>query len=491
MTSYRDSPQGFFPDTASGENGLDWKKENVRIACFVTVRTLLGGVNKSVDWGIMQRLYPEATVSNLKKFWADIKKERLPYINKMTEKFQQAFLLAYEKGELPPLDYDNVLDYDWRRIVAWTVNLALDDAPSLPTTREALCRSFSLPEEPHHPRDWRENYFHWQRSVWNRFQDANSQAAAAPLCEDRQPVNAPTLARSWVRALSCTELNKYPPVMIRDKLLKLGSRTSEDLNKLLEGTVKRLQVQRVIKTGKLKVLRTGRPYILSDLYWTSLDKHAHAEKFKQASDYKTQLDGRFRRNEAVEVEWSGSDGMTMVLINLHAQGRVKIEPVNLPDIPFGFEPGNYESRRFPKGYHYFSMRVVPTDQYIYSEDVDILGSVRTAERPGEGAGEVLPIWCDIFGVVDNVRWTKIVASVTFVLGTKGAMRPRHLASVVKPMLDMFEVEMVVEWAIRCGLLVMNTTSGALLVSEWWWLVVANMLDEVGIVRLENGHREDI
>jgi transcription factor C subunit 3 len=40
---------------------LDWSSENVRLAAFIVVTTLLGGVDRVVDWGLMLRLVPDQT----------------------------------------------------------------------------------------------------------------------------------------------------------------------------------------------------------------------------------------------------------------------------------------------------------------------------------------------------------------------------------------------------------------------------------------------
>ena len=40
---------------------LDLSSENVRLAAFIVVTTLLGGVDRVVDWGLMMRLVPDQT----------------------------------------------------------------------------------------------------------------------------------------------------------------------------------------------------------------------------------------------------------------------------------------------------------------------------------------------------------------------------------------------------------------------------------------------
>jgi transcription factor C subunit 3 len=55
-----------YPKTAEdllrdGKDDLDWSSENVRLAAFIVVTTLLGGVDRVVDWGLMLRLVPDQT----------------------------------------------------------------------------------------------------------------------------------------------------------------------------------------------------------------------------------------------------------------------------------------------------------------------------------------------------------------------------------------------------------------------------------------------
>ncbi len=480
LTTHPRDPQDTFKHSEVSEKAIDWRAEDTRIAAFVAVRVLVGGVDKKVDWGILMRLFPDVSLSALRRFWPTVAKQRKSYIDKLTYKFQRDFLAAYEKGDLPPLNYDDVLAYDWRRLIAWTVRLVLHDAPDLPATRKSLDKKFLFREDPYPAPDWRDSYFQTNRSAWNRFQDSCSQAASVPLKQAFRTKDDAAMARSWIRALSCTAVEKYSPAIIRQKMLRLGDRTPEELEQLLDGVIKELQRQRVLKRSKASALRSGRPYTASEAYLTNVAKFSQVEKFTQAGESMVQLDACFRSGGTWDIKYMSNDGTIMALLNLQAHGRVKFEAVDVPNVPFGFEPGNYESRKFPKQYQHFPQRAVPTDRYIYSEDVAILESVRMTSPPGESPDGELPIWCDFFGEVDGKRWTRMLGSVLFLIATRGSLVGQYVSEAVKLMLDPFEVDMIVEWATRTGILTEAIPGGGLAVSEWWWLIVARLYEQEDI-----------
>ncbi len=57
-TAYPRTAEDFLRE--DGER-LDLSSENVRLAAFIVVTTLLGGVDRVVDWGLMMRLVPDQT----------------------------------------------------------------------------------------------------------------------------------------------------------------------------------------------------------------------------------------------------------------------------------------------------------------------------------------------------------------------------------------------------------------------------------------------
>jgi transcription factor C subunit 3 len=60
-TAYPKSTEDFLRAANPEDEELDWSSENVRLAAFIVVTTLLGGVDRVVDWGLMMRLMPDQT----------------------------------------------------------------------------------------------------------------------------------------------------------------------------------------------------------------------------------------------------------------------------------------------------------------------------------------------------------------------------------------------------------------------------------------------
>lgn len=485
LTPYPQQPSDYFRSKGQEYLGVDWRAEDTRIAAYVAVSTLTGGINKAMDWGLMMRIFPESKLSNLRKFWAMIKKEREGFISTLFSKFQEEFLDAYEQGNLPPFNFENPLDYDWLRLIKWTLALVAREGLELPASREYFDQNLELVNVNKADLDWREMYHNWQRSVFNKFQDSTSEPASALLEPQGDKVDNDTIiARSWVRALCCTDADEYTPYEIRDKFLVLsrnGTRTAQQVSDLLETTICNLEHRRIAVKQKTTALTAGRPYKLNEHFLHTLNRFSNEDKFTVAAEFKLRLDAAFRRGEAVEIPWRTEDGMVMAAFNLQAHGRVRIEPVKRLEIPFGFQPGFYESRKFPKSYYRFDLQVVPTADYLYNGDIPVLqtalhrDNIPTATPDGK-----LPMWCDFFGRPDRGRWFKMLAGVLFVLATRGAMTDTFVVQALTPVFEEFEVGLVREWGLEQGLLAETTVSGgAATVLEWWWLVL-------GVAMLDNG-----
>lgn len=476
LTAYPREPNEYFRQKGQEDPEVDWKAEDTRIAAYVAVSTLLGGINKAMDWGIMMRIFPDSKLSNLRKFWATIKKEREGFIQNLTAKFQEDFLEAYENGDLPAIDFNKPLEYDWLRLIKWTLALVVREGIDLPPNMPQFDEELELVPVERGEFDWRDSYYHWQRSVFNKFQDAAAEPASTVLERQEKVEDADsTIARSWVRALCCTDPDKYTPLSIKKKFLALargGQRTEQEVSDLLEQTIRDLEHRRIAIKQKSQALATGRPYKLNEHFLRTLDRFSNEDKFAVAAAFKVKMDKAFRKGKAVEIPWRTEDGMVIAAFNLQAYGRVHIEPIKKLHVPFGFKPGFYESRKFPKSYYRFDLQVTPTSRYMYNEDIEILRrATDEAVIPGATEDGKLPMWCDFFGEPDRSRWFKMLSAVLFVLATRGAMTDEFAAQALRPCIEIFEIEMVRKWALKMGVVREITEGcGAVSVSEWWWLI---------------------
>ncbi|KAL1842678.1 hypothetical protein VTJ49DRAFT_4457 [Mycothermus thermophilus] len=473
----------------STDDDLDWSSENVRLAAFIVVTTLLGGVDRVVDWGLMLRLVPDQTISQLRHYWCALKKDRQSTIVSLTDKFRRAFLKAYEKGEVPPIDFNNVLAYDWKFLIKWTTKLDMQEKRTLPATREVLEQTATVTNFRHDNRPWREAFYHAQRSIFNKFQDATCEPLALPVDEDAVITSDPkpdlemVVAMAWTRSLCVTPVEAYSAEAVLHRRNSLfPHRTKAEITELMVKGVDQLQKQGVISKSSSK-WTNGRRWRFNTRVLDWLEKMAQQEKFTKAAEFKRELDRAFRSSETKKhrVTYITNDGMIMALLNLQANGRVRIETTGQPHVPMGHEPGNYETRKYTKKYMHFRLDVVPTERYLY-DDADsasgedpalatLRNTIRSAAPPTRGPGGAVPAWCDVFGKVDAERWLKYLSAVLITLASRGSMPVGELVQTLKPVIMAFEAELILEWLAGLGLMAQQVEGVVPAVGEWWWVVV--------------------
>ncbi|KAI2643190.1 hypothetical protein GGS21DRAFT_495134 [Xylaria nigripes] len=467
-------PRGRFNKPAAHDEKLGAKREDELLAACVVFRTLLGGLDRNLDIGLLLKHFPGMSLSAIKKFWPRISRERKSYVQALTAKFQAAFLEAYENGDLPPLDYDDIENYDWPGLISWTTQLETHEDVDLPGSRNTLHEKHHIEDVNNEATDWRETWFA-TTSIYNRIEAVASETMSIPLPPKSRPDRAILeRARTWVRSICCTSLRG---VNVGDKLvpklLELGDGDVAKTNQILQKTVSELNREKVITRTKGKDI--GGNFRIHGMFSKQLEKMASTPKFRQAMVFKIQLDEVFLRGEDFIMPYASDDGSIMAALNLQSHGRIRIETVDMPNIPFGFEPGNYEGRTFPKSYYHFKVRIVPTETYLFNEDMALLKQAHSIGLPAEGPEEKIPIWVDFFGKVNTARWADYVSMVAFTLAIKGPMSPAMCVTLLKPMIEEFEVRLIVDWLDKLGLVQQVVTGCGVTVAEWWWLLVGHLV----------------
>ncbi|KAI1425917.1 hypothetical protein F5Y12DRAFT_326549 [Xylaria sp. FL1777] len=475
LTVIPKQPRGRFNKPAGHDDKLGSKREDELLAACVVFRTLLGGLDRNLDIGLLLKHFPGMSLSAIKKFWPRVSRERKSYVQALTVKFQSAFLKAYENGKLPALDYDDVENYDWPRLILWATQLETHEEVDLPESREVLYQKHLIEDGTSEAADWRETWFA-TTSTYNRIEAVASETMSISLPpKDKKDNVVLERARTWVRSICCTSLRG---VNVKEKLvprlLELGNGDSAETNHILEKVVAELNREKVITRTKGKDL--GGNFRIHGMFSKQLEKMASTLKARQAISFKAQLDNVFRRSsEEYIMPYASNDGSIMAVLNLQAHGRIRIETVDMPNIPFGFEPGNYEGRTFPKSYYHFKVRLMPTDTYLFNEDMAVLVLAQRIAPPIQGPGETIPIWVDFFGKVNAARWADYVSMVVFTLAIKGPITPKMCATLLKPMIDEFEVQLIIEWLDKLGLIQRAVNGCGATVAEWWWLVAGHVV----------------
>ncbi|KAI0460006.1 hypothetical protein F5B21DRAFT_205519 [Xylaria acuta] len=474
LTIIPKQPRGRFNKPAAHDDKLGSKREDELLAACVVFRTLLGGLDRNLDFGLLLKHFPGMSLSAIRKFWPRISRERKSYVQALTEKFQSAFLVAYESGELPPLDYDNIDNYDWPRLILWATQLETHEEVDLPESRETLYREHLIEDVANEAADWREIWFA-TTSIYNRIEAVASETMSIPLPpKDRQDKVVLERARTWVRSICCTSLKG---VNVREKLvpklLELGNGDATETNRILEKAVAELNREKVITRTKGKDL--GGNFRIHGMFSKQLEKMAATPKFRQAIAFKTQLDEVFRQSDEYMMPYASDDGSIMAVLNLQAHGRIRIDAIDMPSIPFGFEPGNYEGRTFPKSYYHFKVRLVPTETYLFNDDMALLKQAQDMESPTQGPVGKIPIWVDFFEKVNAARWADYVSMVVFTLAIKGPITPKMCVTLLKPMIEEFEVQLIVDWLDSLGLINQAVEGCGVTGAEWWWLVAGHIV----------------
>ncbi|EEY13915.1 conserved hypothetical protein [Verticillium alfalfae VaMs.102] len=454
---------------------LDGEDDAVVIAAFVATRTLLGGADKYIEWGLMMRLFPSRSLAFLRKFWSKTRRDRPASVKQLTERFQKRFIAAYERNEIPSLDFDNYVRYDWVNLIRWTASL-VEDSVTLPSGRADLEQHFTLEDAVADVHDWQEDYYNVQSSIYSRLEAVTSKSAVVLLNEDRKStVQEPDLvkAKTWIRSLCSTQQGLYTPQQTRVKMASLTDNGEVYNNELLERAIDTLQGQNVIARTRRRRYE-NRSYRLSEWYLPRLAKQSHEQKFLDAVAFKTLLDAKFRRDEEVRIPYVIRDGEVMAMINLQAHGRVTISPVDMPQIPLGFKPGVYESRKFPKTFYNFGLQITPTPTYVYDDDIYVLQQSQGDCPASQSAEGALPLWSDFFGALKVDRWRQVLGAVVFAIAMRGPLDLKGVVATLKPNLEDFEVQLVIEWALRNEVLKTASPRGAsYTTAEWWWLIVGS------------------
>ncbi|OAA45245.1 TFIIIC transcription initiation factor complex subunits Tfc3 [Beauveria brongniartii RCEF 3172] len=447
------------------------------LAAFVAIRSLLGGIDKVIDWGLLARLFPVVGLAALRRFWARIRKEKASTILKATQDFQDRFIAAVEADEMAIPDYERPLDYDWKGLIQWTMRQPNQEQLYLPSSRERFQHEFKLEDGSKDTEDWKDKFYHPQSSMYSRFETASLQPGSLTGTEVKMSKLQPALdtidiARSWIRSLCCTSETDYTPQDVKQRFSMLSKDTPQRNTLVLKAAIDQLTKERVICKSK-RAPFGGRPYRLNEAYTSVLAKVAHRQKYLDAVSFKKGLDQAFQNSSAMKVPYTLSDGAMMALTNLIAHERIRVTATNVPNIPFGFEPGNYESRKYPKSYYHMDLEVQPTPSYLFNGDVGILEVVQGVGPPREGRTREIPQWVDFFGKLDEQRWADILGAVCFAFNTRGTTSVTGICEAVAPILEVFEAELIISWGLKTGLFTRATQHSGITLGEWWWLVVVH------------------
>ncbi|KAI9716348.1 MAG: hypothetical protein M1812_005413 [Candelaria pacifica] len=457
--------------------------EQKLMTAVVVVRVLAGGINRNIDWVLVAELFKaDYEQKFIQSAWSRIMQKNRLHIDKLEKDFQDIFIEAYENNVVPPIDYDNLVDYDWAWLVNWAQeNLNMPNSkslPELPGTREELEEIFELREEQTSATPWREAYFGDGWTMVKRAELITSFPNVIPLSpprEDKAEDPKFGIAKSWIKANVIGPEETYDSDKAYAKLRSLGEST-------IHSTIESLLASKVLARANKGRVVPGRNYDISKAFLENLKRTLDETHFRQATTLKASLDAEFRENGECNFSYHAKDGDVLAVMNLLTNGRIKLKPRNEPMKPMGLLDGTYKTRGMDKTKLLFDVILTPSSTYIYGNPLPPLPPAPMAPpKPNAhyedtGENEKIPIWYDIHGGFVPDIWRMILACLLGTLALRPGTNVKDMTRYVSPSLESWEIEVVLEWLRELG--VVRRRGEGWDVLEWWWLVVCDGVEGV-------------
>lgn len=455
------------------------------MVAIVAVRVLAGGMEgKLCDYDLVAAAFPSEDSAYIQDRARHVLNRNRLQIIKMQRDFQERFIDAYAKDQVPKIDYNYLDQYNWPAVIEWAV-IELDvstseRAPSLPATREQFDSIFELREEPIATGD--ELYGTASSvSVVSKRNIMTRIPFAVPM--ERERVDRPgprktelarlDVTKTWVRANIVTPEQSYNAEEARQILHRFGE-------PLVDSAVKSLMTERVISMGNRGRVTPGRNYDITDHLLQQINRKRTIECtiLRSAAHFKTTiLDPKFQSEGTCDLKYSADDGDILALINLAAAGRISLQPRDPPRDKFGLTEDGYQTRQMDKSRVRFAIEIRPHPAYVYGNPIQERSSSLAAPGPPPSTDPSLPpkipLWYDLQGQLVRQIWDMAIASVVGCVAMRQGLSAQTISSMIKPALGTWEIELLLEWLAEVGAVSREGRDehAGWKVNEWWWLVL--------------------
>ncbi|KAJ5497312.1 B-block binding subunit of TFIIIC [Penicillium fimorum] len=456
------------------------------VVALVVVRVLAGGAeSRVIDWTLVTKAFPNQDSSFIEARARQILSKNRLQITKMHRDFQECFLEAYERDEVPRIDYSDLDSYDWPALVEWA-STRLDVSPSerapdLPATREQFESVFELREDALTAGD--ELYQAVHGVTINHKRNLMARNPFAVPVDDETRTQSITrkghaeqleAAKTWVRANIITAEETYRPNESSDILQRFGDR-------LITTATQTLINERVFSSTTRGRVNPGRNYDISEHFLQTLSRKRAVEssQLRRAAHFKSNtLDLQFRTTGAFDIEYTAEDGDILALINLYASGAIQMRPRDAPRAKFGLTDGGYETRQMDKKHFRFPVEVTPTATYRYGNPVRDKAAATVLPPPPSPSGTDIPpknpLWYDINGEFVRRLWDLVIGPVLGCLVMRPGIKAGNISNMIKPTMGTWETVLMLQWLEEVGI-VKADGEGEMAcwrLQESWWMILS-------------------
>lgn len=472
--------------------------ERQLVMAISLVRLLLGGPARTISWPAVCAMIPNFEMQHLRYRFYCIRKTIAKTFDTAEKILGEAFLEAYSRGELPPIDYDEVESYNWQALMEWALKqrVPMRGSTGLPATHSSLMESFVLKEEGSlDPRVSTENMYRpVGRDANDRLQVMQNVSLTTPLdtfIERGQAISQPPsekdLARTLVRANVFTPEDRYTSEVAHARLTSFPQ-------DMLDSAIRTLKSTGTIKSDAPRrrdaIVPYRRNFLPDNSFNTVFDQFWSPDILRAAAKYKYVLDSRFEagmkgHENTPEVP---TQSQMMAITSLVASRQIEVRlrvgkqttdpfaPLNDPDTglrnrsTWGFMDGGSDTRRIEWNRIVLPMRLVPTKDYVFGNPLPVQPTIPAPHLLPESKDTRIPTWYSIHDELLQDIWEKVLAAVLTIVTTRPRPSEETVVNAMQSKIEEWEIHLVVQWCIETGIMIQDA-SGIISVKSWWWCVL--------------------
>ncbi|KAL9640816.1 MAG: hypothetical protein Q9164_000051 [Protoblastenia rupestris] len=449
--------------------------ENHLITAVVVVRCLTGGLEKRIDWSLVKKTFePDQDADLMHSKWNHVQQKYKLGCDRMESDFQELFAKAYEEGILPAIDYRDLEAYPWKWLVQWVtenIDAPIQSVPDLPLDRSYLLDDYVLNGiteddinqyyELHQPL-----VPHARETIINKHAWTNPSSGDSPIASGGDNTDV-SVAKTWIRANIVADEATYQSDLARATLQTFSDDT-------IDAALRILLMDKVLTHEKKPRPAPGRNYGIHEYTLNRLQKNILLADFRRAATFKIELDREIALNGTAEYSPHAENGDVMTVLNLVAARRITLATRNVPMNKFGHTDGDYQTRQMDKTRLFCSVEICALPSYVYGNPLLPLPPppAHHLQTVYGNAKLKIPLWYDIHGYFVPRMWELALSAVMAVLATRPGIDKVEVEKALRPALEAWECEWVLEWIVRSGAgkLVSEFRNKSYMTDEWWYLI---------------------
>ncbi|KXT17314.1 hypothetical protein AC579_548 [Pseudocercospora musae] len=484
--------------TRDRHSGAAFKDADRLVIAIALVAAVCGGINQDrLNWALVAHALSFRYEGEfLRRRWSHYVRFRKTDVDALRAAILEPFLEAYEKNELPAVNFQDLGNTDWPSLFRWVQekiplvkHATISEVPSLPPTRKALEEDYNFRESSKLV-DQDMDVFFKPIADMKRRELAVAYVHGVPMPGEMRPDDgrheSMLLAKSWLRAVAMTKQVSYNPEKAARKIAALGA-------KALESAAIDLLDSHVLSQEKKGRQLPGRNYVIhGDVIgqfrrWPSShhDEHGHLKAVAQSW---LKINEYFKTQDHMQLLPVASDPDYLVLTNMCAQGFLRVKPI-LPEptndlyaqgprlSAWGYGGNGYETKKVDPNVLKYDLVYTKMSGYKYEPELNPHVPVPLASTavPGE-SGTRIPLWVDIHGNLIGDAWSMVLRSLLHLLVYRPGAKAYHMQVAHEHKLWAWEIELALGWMEKAGIAkrcgsgkeVDGVWKGGWRASGWWY-----------------------